>query len=75
MFSLGKSLPEALQYSSDNYATSTESSKDYDEILLDVPFVDHNSDSDDERKEARCKMRSYVVTKKAIQKQDGVVII
>ncbi|KAJ0977999.1 hypothetical protein J5N97_013473 [Dioscorea zingiberensis] len=45
---------------------SSDSGKDDEEMLADIPFIDHNSDTDDEREEARDKMRRFVQLRRAI---------
>ncbi|XP_039132316.1 uncharacterized protein LOC120269096 [Dioscorea cayenensis subsp. rotundata] len=49
----------------------SESGKDNDETLVDVPFIEYNSDADEEIQEARDKVKRYVEFKKTIQKEIG----
>ncbi|KAJ0981876.1 hypothetical protein J5N97_010131 [Dioscorea zingiberensis] len=41
-------------------SSSTDYSMDNEERLVDIPFIDFNSEADDEREEARGKIRKYV---------------
>lgn len=65
-----KSLLEALVSSSDIDRSNSEASKDDEEMLVDVPFIHHLSNLDDEREEARKKL-SYVEMKMTIQEHGG----
>lgn len=66
-----KSLPEALVSSSDTDGTNSQASKDDDEMLVGVPFIDPLSNLDDEREETSQKLKSYVEMKKTIQEHGG----
>ena len=48
------------------------SKKDDEERLVDVPFIDYDSDVDDEAEEASSKIRKYVQLIREIQGSDGV---
>lgn len=48
-----KSLLGALVSNSDSDGYNSEASKDDEEMLVDVPFIYHLSNLDDEREEAR----------------------
>ncbi|KAJ0959779.1 hypothetical protein J5N97_000527 [Dioscorea zingiberensis] len=45
---------------------SSDSGKDDEEIVADVPFINHNSDIDNEREEARDKIRRFVQLRRGI---------
>ncbi|KAJ0963254.1 hypothetical protein J5N97_028376 [Dioscorea zingiberensis] len=48
-----------------------ESDNDDEERLVHVPFLEYDSDPDEEREEARAKVRKYVQMKDTLQDDDG----
>ncbi|KAJ0972130.1 hypothetical protein J5N97_020089 [Dioscorea zingiberensis] len=65
-------LPEVLLGDNDiDSNTSCEGSTDDEELLVEAPFMTHNSDADEETEEAREKLRRYVQLKKTIDGRDN----
>lgn len=60
-----------LDIDQDNFSDNTsESSKDNEETLVDVPFIEYNSDADEEIQEARNKVRKFVQLKKTLHEKE-----
>lgn len=50
--------------------SANESSNDDEDRLVDVPFMEDNTNIDEEIKEAREKVQKYIQLKKNMQKED-----
>ena len=63
LFDYGSHRDVTKDSRSDN---SSEGNKDDEEVLVDVPFIDFNSDADEETEQARDKFRRNIELKKSV---------
>ena len=61
-----KRLPKALIFDCDSDDNGSQSTKDNEERLVEVPFIHYNPDVDKERQDTRDNLRGYVLVKKTI---------